>query len=302
MSLFATALAVVVFVVLLALVSLAYRFVLSERTRTSAPQFVVVRDPNELARQPGIVDYFSGFGACDVAARTPLGCADLDGYLTCVVVDVDPFVEARLRSATSEAAGKLRRWTERASSEIARFVRSIEETHLVPWRVVLLDDRAEGGWPHTHGDIICLPLRVAKDHDHDKLVSVLIHERVHVLQRARPVECRAFYESAWNLAAIPTASLDRAILDRRRSNPDLDGFVYGPGGSRGAFMVRVSLFDSVESAATGGLSSASVRLLSLDAQGRLVNEARVVDHDHEHDEHPSERMAYEIQNDLVTSG
>lgn len=291
-AMFATALAIVVFVVVL---MLAYHFVLShanKNTNMTSP-FVLVRDPNELAKQPGIVDYFSGFGACDVAARTPLGCADLDGYLDHVVVDVDPSIEARLRSATAEAAGKLRRWTERASSEIARFVRSMASP-LVPWRVILLHDRAEGGWPHTHGDIICLPLHVAKDHDHDKLVSVLIHERVHVLQRARAVECRAFYESAWNLAAIPTASFGREILDRRRSNPDLDGFVYGPAGSGRA---SLSLFDSVESAARGGLGAATVRSLSLND---TTDERIVVDERDKHDEHPSERMAYEVQKELAS--
>ena len=61
--------------------------------------------------------------------------------------------------------------------------------------------------------------------------------------------------------------------------------------------MSLSLFDSVESAARGGLGAATVRSLSLND---TTDERIVVDERDKHDEHPSERMAYEVQKELAS--
>lgn len=93
-----------------------------------------------------------------------------------------------------------------------RLRRTASHLLTVPWKVAILYDTAENGWPHTHGDVICLPANHFQQAE-AKRVETLIHERVHVHQRSR---------GAWN-KGVP---MPPKVSERARSNPDLDGHLY----------------------------------------------------------------------------
>ncbi len=159
-----------------------------------------------------------------------------------------------------------------------------------PWRVALLADRGnvEGGLPHTHGDIICLPIALygaqkgSRDAEDDR-VRTLVHERVHVYQRLRPRETAALLAARMGVRNLGPAHrlLPPALLGRARSNPDLDGCLWAHASGEAGLQVYASprprgLWDSTPH---------WVRL-SPDGGGSLGGAAAY--------EHPFEEMAYRI--------
>jgi len=95
------------------------------------------------------------------------------------------------------------------------------------WKVAILVDRAENGYPHTVGDLICIPLSVLDEYDVPRLGRLFLHERVHVVQRADPEGARRYakklgYERT-NTRRRDVSSSTRFLL---RANPDLDEWMY----------------------------------------------------------------------------
>jgi hypothetical protein len=272
LSLVALVLVLVLFFVFTLVVSVRERFAVN----SSDPSVRLLTDPSELASEPGLAEYFGALTPCDVAARLPLGCADAAGYLGCLISDVADVVD--VAGAVAEAESRMR---------AAGFPRGFFA--LGPWRIAVLDDRAEGGWPHTHGGVVCLPASmVQRQTEKTLLVRTLVHERVHVYQRADPAGVARLVQGEWGLRPVPR---DRAIVDegtssRRRSNPDLDGNVYVRPGT--GSIVDVCLFPSIDAAASGGLGAARTTALDIGQQGKpaagTVAAAAY--------EHPYEAMAY----------
>ena len=94
--------------------------------------------------------------------------------------------------------------------------------------VVVTDDRYEGGLPHTRGAFMFLPADLFAASELDAVVA---HELVHLRQRARPDEARA-----WAAAHGYRPSARQERVPRERANPDLDGVAWdGPDGRRVAF-------------------------------------------------------------------
>jgi hypothetical protein len=260
--------------------------------------------------QPDFVEavgvYFAGMGECDRAARRDPRADSAAAYLACVVppAALPPSAARRLSAGVARAHALMLR---------AGCVTGLASPR--PWRVVVLRDEAEGGMPHTHGAVVCMPLSsleapaaAAAGRDaFASLVTTLVHERVHVFQRAEPDAVAAVVRRQWGMTAHPRAQVCAAhgVADLARSNPDLDGLLYAPASSPG--VVSLSLFPSVEAAALGGLrSSRVVRLdvppqdatpkpsVSPEAQERL--DAALAEH-----EHPYEAMAYWVA-DAVSKG
>ncbi|GAX84488.1 hypothetical protein CEUSTIGMA_g11908.t1 [Chlamydomonas eustigma] len=129
-----------------------------------------------------------------------------------------------LRAAVATVNDRLRRLSNGAAegSPIHALARGVG-----PWKIAVFDDAVEDGLPHTHGDVICLPASlVSEGREQRALAQTLAHERVHVLQRARPELFDTLYARLWRLRRVP-----RPILrddDPFRSNPDLDAYDYGP--------------------------------------------------------------------------
>ena len=90
-------------------------------------------------------------------------------------------------------------------------------------------------------------------------------------------------------ARWPVSALPRELADRRRSNPDLDGYLYADDRSRPS-VVKVALFPATQKATMSGARVCSVDL----ATGDVV---RV--HPQGTHEHPYEAMAHVLAGRLA---
>lgn len=96
---------------------------------------------------------------------------------------------------------------------VERYHEMVAETYpryaQTPWRFLKLSPPAEAGLPHTRGPCIVLPpvivsiLVAAKERKPDGALAregvVLLHEQMHVVQRANRERVERFYRETWNL-------------------------------------------------------------------------------------------------------
>ena len=233
---------------------------------------VFVTDPGVLRAK--CEAYFRGFNRCDAAARRCGGgkSACIDAYLSSMVSAVPDHQERFDRAVAS------------ADAALARLGYSAPD---VPWRLALLDERAESGFPHTHGDVVCMPVSSAAWEDHT-LIRTLAHERVHVLQREHPeMFFDAIAASSSGRVAISSLSPSSDVVLRRRSNPDLDEYMYVDSSTGLAYAM---LFGGEKEAGRGGLGSAKIAWVDLRGDEVISG----TDVDPPEYEHPYERLAYQI--------
>jgi hypothetical protein len=241
----------------------------------NADAYELVTDRAVVAAQLGFDAYFAGLTPCDLAARRAASPAGARAeYLAAVVTRPAARELASLAAHVRAARALLPRIRLPALGALEA---------ALPWRVVLLADSVESGWPHTHGELICLPRSFLAAGLSAAGVATLLHERVHVCQRVGA--CQPPPEPA---PLVSVAEFDARFPDlarRRRSNPDLDAFLYDDGAGRDAdAAVTVALFDDVGAAARGGLGAARHSRVDL-ATGEVLGPAR------EPHEHPNEAMA-----------
>ena len=150
----------------------------------------------------------------------------------------------------------------------------------LPWRIVKTKGTYEGGLPHTRASYIFINERQIpntekeqeqeqeQEQEFDKLVSTLIHEKVHILQRLYPKTVEGFLK-AFN---YEIEEIKEEVNPNQRANPDTNKTVYTMKGKRYSWLYRqhpVSITD-----------------------GQLVPDKLGY-------EHPYEHMAYAIQNSLM---
>lgn len=273
---------IVVWIIIIIMTALAASSILSRRGR-----LVLITRPDELSEQKGLMDYFRRFSECDRAARP--GCSDATQYLSLLVRE--PADRSVLEIAVENARSAIRSASRSGLSESLGIrdadavLKTLNDPSL-PWKIAVLDDLAENGWPHTHGEIICIPrsFRALPN-----LVQTLVHERVHVAQRRHPIVFRdGIAVGEWGMKPRPVDELDPRLSKFVRSNPDLDGFFY----ENREGVTTVSLFPSVESAKQG-LRAAVARTFKdgeeIDGSGNT------------HEEHPYETQAYVIAESIVSA-
>ena len=249
------------------------------RSRHSRPVSTNKNKRTVFVTDPGVLRakceaYFRGFNRCDAAARRCGGgkSACIDVYLSSMV------------SAAPDHQERFERAVASADAALARLGYAAPD---VPWRLALLDERAESGFPHTHGDVVCMPATSSAWEDHT-LIRTLAHERIHVLQREHPeMFFDAIAASSSGRVAISSLSPNSDVVVRRRSNPDLDGYLYVDSSTGLAYAM---LFGGEKEAGRGGLGSA--RIAWVDLRGDEV--ISDTDRDPPEYEHPYERLAYQI--------
>jgi len=268
------------FAALLLLVAAALT-VVAMRKGVAPHLLLLVSSKAELASQPGLDAYFASMTPCDVGARSPLGCADAAGYVACLMpagsIGGDSVAALQVDIAAAESAMR-----------VSGFPDAMLSPQLGSWRVAVLSDRAEGGWPHTHGGVICLPASMVRGKGGHARVHTLVHERVHVFQRAHPDAVARLVQGEWRMRPRPLTQIDPSVARRRRSNPDLDGSLYYTGEDGATSAAAVTLFSSEADASTGGLAAGRTCLVGLGGtelppSDRLPQPAY---------EHPYEAMAY----------
>jgi hypothetical protein len=169
----------------------------------------------------------------------------------------------------------------------------------IPWKLAILEDYVENGYPHTMGTVVCLPRKFLRSLESIRspmlgkhTVTVLIHEKIHVFQKTYAATLTPEIIAAMGyVKRLPMASLPRQIRDRLRSNPDLDGYMYM---YQGIYDVRrrgltcAALYPSDRHPT----SLADVSIEGIDGYLSKTRQCPF--------EHPLEEMAYKCASSIIT--
>ena len=156
---------------------------------------------------------------------------DKDGFLG-GLTEMDLY--ARRASSRQDYLERAKRltsdFTAGEKSRILNIIKTIQSKDLshfgidsIKWdklKLIFAKSEYEDGYPHTRGDIIVLNDNTLSRSDSD-LRNTIIHEKVHIYQKAYPHDIRAFLDGAGFTIADHRKSYRLA-----RANPDLDQFVY----------------------------------------------------------------------------
>jgi hypothetical protein len=194
-------------------------------------------------------EYVEHMTPTDLYAR---GAKTVDGYkLACAKVAVD---------FTPDQKEKYVRAARDADEAFMRMGHEIIEA--IQWVFAKTrGDAYEDGWPHTRANIIFVSTDMDAD-SHGKLVKTLVHEKLHLFQRAYPEKMAQLLDSTgyirWKY---------RVGEPRVRANPDIDPWIYVDSKTQKPMMARYN-------------SDTPADLSDIDVAPE--------------DEHPFERMAYEV--------
>jgi hypothetical protein len=138
----------------------------------------------------------------------------------------------------------------------------------IPWKIAIVCDDYEEGFPHTREDVIFLTRRSIKVNE-DALTSLLIHEKVHIFQRYNEKFMEWFLgSSGYQVVALSNDPKYKGLV---RSNPDINNKVY-------RYMQGKEMVFLYKSEKPSGIND--------------VHDANGI-------EHPYEQMAYDIGNDYA---
>ena len=181
-----------------------------------------------LAHAPGDT-YYANMGLMEIRARlqSPLaGMSLADARVAVAEADA-----AAVLPFTDEECTAIRGVIERMQPLLAARAPLYART---PWSFIKLDDRAEGGMPHTRGPHIVLPKSVAdamaKMHremtEAGKLAvtprgrNLLIHEQTHVLERMDPARFEPLFTDVFGFARMAPAPANAWLSAHCCTNPD----------------------------------------------------------------------------------
>lgn len=92
----------------------------------------------------------------------------------------------------------------------------------IEWRLGCISGKYyENGLPHTRSDIIILPNIKINTYSEERLIKLLIHEKIHLYQKIYQEEVE-IYINENNYTRIK----EREESDNIRANPDLDNWIY----------------------------------------------------------------------------
>ena len=130
----------------------------------------------------------------------------------------------------------------------------------LPWKFgCVVGNKYEEGLPHTRLDVIILPSNAVNQPD-KSLVSLLIHEKVHVYQKCYPRDIDHYCQKH-NLIVVGK----RSNNDNIRANPDTNSDIYGS-------------------------NSGTIFAMEYNANPTSISDTR----EDGKEDHPNEKMAYEI--------
>jgi len=139
-----------------------------------------------------------------------------------------------------------------------------EKANEIPWKIgCIKGDGYEAGLPHTRNDVIILNKNSVNNTNLNNLISVLIHEKVHVYQKMYPEDVKKYLQK-FNFKRIEPRP------ENVRANPDIDKWIY-----KDNLKVYKAIYNNNPS------SVGDVKYSS--------------NHDGQKSEHPFEKMAIEIE-------
>lgn len=173
--------------------------------------------------------YYANMQMLDIRARTR---SPLTGKsLADARIAVRDYDAAAVLAFTDEERAAIRGVIERMQTLLAVRAPLYART---PWSFIKLDDRAEGGMPHTRGPHIVLPREAvaayAKMHRelgaNGKLAAapqgrnLLLHEQTHVLERASPARFEPLFTDVFGFTRMTPAPLTPWLQAHTGVNPD----------------------------------------------------------------------------------
>jgi hypothetical protein len=95
-------------------------------------------------------------------------------------------------------------------------IKILKNLYNVPWKFAKTTEKIDNGLPHTHLDTIYLSNLYFKNPS----ISTLIHEKIHLYQKSRPIQTYNLYK------LYGYERINKTHDKMRRSNPDLDEYDY----------------------------------------------------------------------------
>ncbi len=206
--------------------------------------------------------YFTEMSTLDIRAR---GADSAEAYLTRYERSIVPLSEKQKDAIEDLAHG------------VDNLTKAYKRLYAIPWKVVAFQG-VEHDFPHTIADIVFLPIDILDD-TAKSAMETLLHEKIHVYQRAFPLETNLLVQKMWG---YKMHSL-RARHPLARNNPDLNQVVYG--------RQRWGMLQEFTNTAND-LRDSKVRFVGDEPDTWTAVAERY--------EHPYERMAYEISKFLVS--
>lgn len=144
------------------------------------------------------IDYFQNLNQADLAARK-------------FIVDSKGVVKSYCDNYLD--------FTKEEIDKITNVIKSLPNNELfIKWSFAKMSTSVEDGFPHTHKDTIFLSEHTINESD-DRLLFVLIHEQMHVMQRKKPELFKILYTKYYPFKTGKLKVQDKYI-SRIRSNPD----------------------------------------------------------------------------------
>lgn len=204
--------------------------------------------------------YVQNMSKYDLIARKSQSYSEYLKRIATAAHEPSQWETKRLAEATAEVDRFL------STSRSKDYATIFSRLSTVPWKIAVVSGKEyENGYPHTRGEVIFIPNTLILS---SELEKTLLHEKVHLYQRAYPQEIDTWIRSRgfarWKTRVSEALS---------RANPDLDAWIYVDPATQ---KPMAALYNSEEPA-----SISDVKLTNFSF------------------EHPYEMMAYEIADKFV---
>lgn len=171
----------------------------------------------EFTERISLSDFFTSLNSFDLIARsTPDNPITSDEhYKNVYIASYEDFteIEKNILNKVVEEANKL--------------LSAYSNLQQLEWKFVKVNSKIESGLPHTISDMIIVNTDLLKKTEKE-LIATIIHEKIHVYQRLNVASSRKWITETGfvSLTSNDFMSLNKEVLDMRRSNPDLDRNTY----------------------------------------------------------------------------
>ena len=114
---------------------------------------------------------------------------------------------------------KLNQCIKKANIKLGSYSKTFDK---IRWKIVFFKGtNYEDGMPHTRSDLIFMPVEHILNASDERLITTLVHEKIHLLQRLYPDdELIVTFMSTYKKVG------DKSSVELFRSNPDLNEYIY----------------------------------------------------------------------------
>jgi hypothetical protein len=219
---------VCVFILSLVILSIIFKHLYKkyehfDELQSTLPQVPIVQynfktvTKEEFSERISLSDFFSSLSSLDIAARTTSDDIITSGqhYKNIYISSYEEFNDNE-KNILNNAVGE-------ANKLLSKF----QNLQQLDWKFAKVNEKIENGLPHTMSDMIVLNQGIFT-HSAKELIKTLIHEKVHVYQRLNSASCNKWIEQTGFvlLAQSDFSTLNKNVLEMRRSNPDLNNNTY----------------------------------------------------------------------------